>query len=67
MYRKLSWIDNLIVICDRDELPLPNCDRACNEEVLTPGSVPNTSMENLDKIYDTIIKVYENRDKLNSL
>jgi len=51
----------------RDELPLPNCDRACNEEVLTLGSVPNTSMENLDKIYDAIIKVYENRDKLNSL
>jgi len=33
----------------RDELPLPNCDRACNEEVLTLGSVPNTSGENLDR------------------
>lgn len=49
-----------------DELPLPNCDRACEEEVLTLN-VGMNSKENLDKMFDAIIKVYENRDKLKSL
>ena len=50
----------------RDELHLPNCDRACDEEVLTLG-VGMASRENLDKIFDAIIKVYDNRDKLGSI
>lgn len=50
----------------RDELPLPNCDRACEEEVLR-FSIPDANRQMCDKIFDAIIKVYENRDKLSSL
>jgi dTDP-4-amino-4,6-dideoxygalactose transaminase len=50
----------------RDELPLPNCDRACDEEVLRLG-IPDANREMCDKIHDAIIKVYENRDKLAAL
>jgi perosamine synthetase len=49
-----------------DELPCPNCDKVCDEEVLSLG-VPTAKKEYLDKIYDAIMKVYENRDKLNAI
>ena len=51
----------------RDELPLPNCDKVTDEIVLSLG-VPNVpTKEPLDKIFDAIIKIYENRDQLSSL
>ena len=52
----------------RDELPLPNCDRVTDEINLSFGGVQMaSSKEYLDKVFDAIIKVYENRDKLSSL
>jgi dTDP-4-amino-4,6-dideoxygalactose transaminase len=51
----------------RDELPCPNCDDVCDELVLSLGVAAAPGKEYLDKIYDAIIKVYENRDKLRSL
>jgi perosamine synthetase len=51
----------------RDELPCPNCDKVCDEEVLSLGVATAASKDQLDKIYDAIIKVYENRDKLKSI
>jgi len=50
-----------------DELPCPNCDKVCDEEVLSLSVATAASKESLDKIFDAIIKVYDNRDKLNSL
>lgn len=49
----------------REGLDLPNCDRACDEEVLTLN-VGMSPKEDLDKMFDAIIKVYDNRDKLKS-
>ena len=50
----------------RDELPLPNCDKVTDEINLRWPSVPTApGKEHLDKIFDAIIKVYENRDQLN--
>ena len=51
----------------RDELSCPVCDIVCDEEMITfdVPAAPNKSY--LDKIYDAIVKVYENRDKLNSI
>ena len=51
----------------REELNCPNCDKVCEEEMLTLGSVPSASRETMDKIFNAITKVYENRDKLNSI
>jgi perosamine synthetase len=51
----------------RDELPCPNCDMVCDEEVLSLGVPSAASREHLDRIFDAIMKVYANRDKLSSL
>jgi perosamine synthetase len=50
----------------REELSCPNCDKVC-EEVLMFGVPSASSRESIDDIYNAIIKVYENRDKLNSI
>jgi len=50
----------------REELNCPNCDKVCEEEMLTLG-VPSASRENIDNIFKGIMKVYDNRDKLNSI
>ena len=51
----------------RDELECPVCDLVCDEEMITfdVPTAPNKSY--LDKIFNAIVKVYENRDKLNSI
>ena len=52
----------------REELPLPNCDKVTDEINISFGSVQMaSSKDHLDKIFDAIVKVYENRDKLASL
>ena len=51
----------------REELNCPNCDKVCEEEMLTLGAVPSASRENIDNIFKAIMKVYDNRDKLNSI
>jgi perosamine synthetase len=50
----------------REELSCPNCDNVC-EEVLSFGVPAAGSRENLDDIFNAIMKVYDNRDKLNSI
>jgi dTDP-4-amino-4,6-dideoxygalactose transaminase len=64
LYKKMYSAERLKKY--RDELPCPNCDKVCDEDVISLG-VPTSNKANLDKIFDAIIKVYENRDKLNSI
>ncbi len=51
----------------RDEIGCPVCDAVCDEEVLSLDVPAAADRSYLDKIFDAIVKVYENRDKLNSL
>jgi perosamine synthetase len=52
----------------RDEVPCPNCDRVCREMAMIWASGPLLgTKEDMDDIANAIIKVYENRDKLNSV
>lgn len=52
----------------RDEFTYPNCDKVCNEVVILegPGHLLGTK-EDMDDIINAVMKVYENRDKLNSI
>lgn len=51
----------------REELECPVCDIVCDEEMLTLDVPTASGKQYLDGIYDAIVKVYENRDKLNSI
>ena len=52
----------------RDRVPCPNCDKVCREMAMIWASGPLLgTKEDMDNIADAIIKVYENRDKLNSI
>ncbi len=51
----------------REELSCPVCDAVCDEEMVTFDIPAAPDKAHLDKIYNAIVKVYENRDKLNSL
>jgi len=53
----------------RYHLPLPNTDKACEEELLMVWSSGPflEGRSDMDDIADAITKVYENRDKLNSI
>jgi len=52
----------------RRQVPCPVCDRVCQEMVMIWASGPLLAeKEDMDNIADAIIKVYENRDKLNSI
>jgi len=50
----------------RDELSLPNCDNVCRDVIVLngPGELLGT-LEDMDDVINAIMKVYENRDKLN--
>jgi perosamine synthetase len=53
----------------KEDMNLPNCDRICNETLVSfwgSGALLGTK-EEMDNIINGIMKVYENRDKLNSL
>ncbi len=53
----------------RDELPLPNTDRVCDDTLImiwASGPLLGTR-EDMDDIADALIKIYENRDKLTSV
>jgi perosamine synthetase len=52
----------------RDEFDYPNCDKVCAEVVILegPGHLLGTR-EDMDDIINAVMKVYENRDKLNSI
>jgi len=63
-YKKMYSPDRLKKY--REELICPNCDKVC-EEVLSFGVPSAGSRDNLDDIFNAIMKVYANRDKLNSI
>lgn len=53
----------------KEELHLPNCDKICNETLVSfwgSGVLLGTKAE-MDQIIAAIMKVYENRDKLNQI
>lgn len=52
----------------RDELKLPNCDKVCGDLVMIWASGPLLGTQaDMDDIINSIMKVYDNRDKLNSI
>jgi perosamine synthetase len=52
----------------RDELNYPNCDNVCRDVIVLSGPGPLLgTKEDMDDIINAIMKVYDNRDKLNSI
>ena len=52
----------------RDELSCPNCDKAIDEIAMIWASGPLIgTRSDMDDVINAIMKVYENRDKLNSI
>jgi dTDP-4-amino-4,6-dideoxygalactose transaminase len=52
----------------REENACPNCDQVCQELVMIWASGPLLgTREDMDDVANAILKVYENRDKLNSI
>jgi dTDP-4-amino-4,6-dideoxygalactose transaminase len=52
----------------REQMDCPNCDRVCREMAMIWASGPLLGTKSdMDDIADAIEKVYENRDKLNSI
>jgi dTDP-4-amino-4,6-dideoxygalactose transaminase len=52
----------------KDELNLPKCDQLCKDMVMLWASGPLTaSRADMDDLINAIMKVYDNRDKLNSI
>jgi len=52
----------------REELNLPVCDKVCEEMAMIWASGPLLgSLRDMDDIINAILKVYDNRDKLNSI
>jgi len=52
----------------RDELNCPNCDKVCDEMAMIWASGPLIgTREDMDDVINAIMKVYDNRDKLNSI
>ena len=51
-----------------NELVFPNCDNILDNIVMIWASGPLTgTKEDMDDVYNAIMKVYDNRDKLNSI
>jgi hypothetical protein len=52
----------------REQVRCPNCDKVCKELAMVWASGPLLgTKEDMDDIADAIEKVYENRDRLNSI
>jgi hypothetical protein len=50
----------------KDDLYLPKCDEVCENMIMLWASGPLLAgQSDMDDIIDAIMKVYENRDKLN--
>jgi len=78
---KEPWADHLVTLRSyqkmysparlqkfREELNLPVCDKTCGEMVMIWASGPLLgTIQDMDDIVNAIMKVYENRDKLNSI
>lgn len=78
---KEPWIDHILNLKSyqkmysparlkkyREELSCPVCDNTCDEMVMIWASGPLLgTIEDMDAIINALIKVYENRNKLNSI
>jgi len=52
----------------KEELSLPKCDQVCDEMVMLWASGPLLgSLADMDDLINAVMKVYDNRDKLNSI
>jgi perosamine synthetase len=52
----------------KEELHLPKCDQVCDEMVMLWASGPLLgSLADMDDLINAVMKVYENRDQLNSI
>jgi dTDP-4-amino-4,6-dideoxygalactose transaminase len=52
----------------KEELYLPKCDQVCRDMVMLWASGPLTgTLADMDDLINAVLKVYENRDKLNSI
>jgi dTDP-4-amino-4,6-dideoxygalactose transaminase len=52
----------------KEELNFPNCDNVCRDVLIISGPGPLLgTREDMDDIINAIMKVYENRDKLNTI
>jgi perosamine synthetase len=52
----------------KEELNLPNCDKVCEDMVMLWASGPLLgTLADMDDLINAIMKVYDNRDKLNSI
>jgi dTDP-4-amino-4,6-dideoxygalactose transaminase len=52
----------------QDELLLPKCDQVCQDMVMLWASGPLLgTLADMDDVINAVLKVYENRDKLNSI
>ncbi|MCE5345152.1 MAG: DegT/DnrJ/EryC1/StrS family aminotransferase [Bacteroidales bacterium] len=52
----------------KSELNFPNCDNVCRDVVILNGPGPLLgTQEDMDDIINAVMKIYENRDKLNSI
>jgi hypothetical protein len=50
----------------REQLACPKCDQVCNDMVMLWASGPLLGTQaDMDDIINAIMKVYDNRDKLN--
>jgi perosamine synthetase len=65
-YRKLFGSARLKKF--KEELNLPNCDKVCEDMVMLWASGPLLgTLADMDDLINAIMKVYDNRDKLNSI
>ena len=52
----------------RDDLNYPNCDNVCRDVIVLAGPGPLLgTREDMDDIINAVMKVYDNRDKLNTI
>jgi perosamine synthetase len=52
----------------KSELDFPNCDKVCRDLVILNGPGPMLgTLEDMDDMINAVMKVYENKDKLNSI
>jgi perosamine synthetase len=78
---KEPWTDHIMTLPDykkmfgnarlkkfKEELYLPKCDQVCEDMVMLWASGPLLgSLADMDDVINAIMKVYNNRDKLNSI
>ena len=78
---KEPWTDHIMTLIEyktmfgaarlkqfKEELYLPKCDQVCQDMVMLWASGPLLgTLADMDDVINAIMKVYENKDKLNSI